>query len=170
MSETATQTHFSQIPARDSRDWEFVKSLLQDLQAEEDREELASLFGQWKLSIKAFRRVEERRMIREAPDALDLKFHKSGVCHLISFGTMLQIAAAEYQTDDLAKHGLHKDLLDALLKDLHNTFDEWHGQVPEQRVNELTEKIFNGTSGSGRENSRTQIRAEETPPSAERVR
>src|SRR2546430_3723170 len=125
MSETAIQTQFSQIPTHDSRDWEFVKSLLQDLQAEEDQEELASLFGQWRLSIKAFRRVEERRMTRENPDEFDLKFHKAGVCDLISFGTMLQVSVAEHSAAELEKHGLHRELLDALLKDLHNTLDEW---------------------------------------------
>ena len=58
MAATATQTYLPEIAPRSARDWEFVKSLLQDLEAEEHREELASLFGQWKLSIKAFRRVE----------------------------------------------------------------------------------------------------------------
>src|SRR5437879_651694 len=125
MSETATQAHFPTIPPRDSRDWEFVKDLLQDLQAEEDREELASLFGQWRLSIKAFRRVEERRMMQNSPDQFDLKFHKARVCDLISFGSMLQIAFSEHTAADLAKHELHGELLDALLKDLQNTFDEW---------------------------------------------
>src|SRR5438132_12610718 len=130
MSGTATQTQFPQIvQAHDSREWEFVKSLLQDLQAEENREELASLFGQWKLSIKAFRRVEERRMTRQSPDNFDLKFHKARLCDLMSFGTMLQVAATEHKAEHLAKHGFHKELLAALLKDLHNTFDEWHGQV-----------------------------------------
>jgi hypothetical protein len=162
MSETTTQTYFPQIPTHDSREWEFVKSLLQDLQAEEDREELASLFGQWRLSIKAFRRVEERRMTRDIPNPTDLMFHKAGVCDLISFGTMLRIAMTEHQPDDLAKHGVYKEVLDALLKDLQNTFDEWHGQVPAERVKELTEKIFNVPSGADSKDSRTQIRAEKT--------
>ena len=162
MNETATQTHFPQIPTHDSREWEFVKSLLQDLQAEEDREELASLFGQWRLSIKAFRRVEERRMTRDIPNPIDLMFHKAGVCDLISFGTMLRIAMTEHPPDGLANHGVYKEVLDALLKDLQNTFDEWHGQVSEERVKELTEKIFNVSPGADCKDSRTQIRAEKT--------
>jgi hypothetical protein len=162
MSATATQTNFLQIPTRDFRDWEFVKSLLQDLQAEENREELASLFGQWKLSIKAFRRVEERRMVRQNPESFDLKFHKAGVCHLISFGTMLQVAAAGHQADELAKHGLHKDFLDAILKDLQNTLDEWHGQVPEKRIKELTEKLLNAEAATDLRDSRAEVQTQES--------
>src|SRR6266550_3292817 len=141
MGATATQTYLPEIAPRSARDWEFVKSLLQDLEAEEHREELASLFGQWRLSIKAFRRVEERRMTRDIPNPTDLMFHKAGVCDLMSFGTMLRIAMTGHQPDDMAKHGVCKEVLDALLKDLQNTFDEWHGQVPAERVKELTEKI-----------------------------
>src|SRR6266571_5170906 len=134
MAATATQTYLPEIAPRDARDWEFVKSLLQDLEAEEHREQLASAFGQWKLLIKAFRRVEERRMVRQSPEQLDWKFHKTCLCGLMGFGTMLQIAAGGHKSEDLEKHGFHKDLLDALLRDLHNTFDEWHGQVPEDRL------------------------------------
>src|SRR5437764_1160415 len=101
MSGTATQTQFSQIPARDSRDWEFVSSLLQDVQAESAREELASLFGQWKLSIRQFRKIEERRMVRATPDEIDLEFHKMLITDLMSFGTALQIEATQHESQDL---------------------------------------------------------------------
>ena len=80
-------------------------------------------------------------------------FHKARICDLISFGTMLQVALTEHATDELAKHGLHKNLLDALIKDLQNTLDEWHGQVSTERIQELTQKIFNGASGTNRKDS-----------------
>jgi len=159
MGARATQTYLPEIAPRSARDWEFVKSLLQDLEAEEHREELASLFGQWKLSIKAFRRVEERRMTRQSPDPFDWKFHKACLCGLISFGTMLQIATTEHKSEDLAKDGFHKDLLDALLRDLHNTFDEWHGQVSEDRIKELSEDIFRAETSPDREDSRSKVSA-----------
>ena len=139
MTETLRQTQFHEISPGD---WDFVKSLLHDLQAEEDREQIASLFGQWRLSIKAFRRVEERRMIRKKPEPLDIMCHKVCVTNLISFGTMLLVCANEHTDDDLAQHGLRKDIIDALVKDLQNTFDEWHGQVPDGRIDELTQRIF----------------------------
>jgi hypothetical protein len=159
MAGIATQSEFPQALGQDSREWEFVKSLLQDLQAEEHREELASLFGQWKLSIKAFRRVEERRITRLAPSTLDLKFHKARLCDLMSFGTMLQVAATKHKSEDLAKHGFHKELLDALLRDLHNTFDEWHGQVPDERIVQLSKDIFDASSEPDRRDSRTEVSA-----------
>ena len=159
MSGKATQPEFPQIVPEDSRDWEFAIALIQDVQAESDREELASLFGQWKLSIKTFRRIEERRMVRATPTALDLKFHKAGITHLISFGTALQIDAGENKTDDLAQHGFNKQLLDALLRDLHNTFDEWHGQVPMERIKSLSEEILNASSEPDTRDTRTQVRA-----------
>jgi hypothetical protein len=159
MGATATQTYLPEIAPRDARDWEFVYSLLHDLQAEQNREELASLFGQWKLSIKAFRRVEERRMVRQPPHPIDLKFHKARLCDLMSFGTMLQVAATEHKPEDLARHGFHRDLLDALLRDLHNTFDEWHGQVPEDRIKELSKDIFHAETSPDREDSRSKVPA-----------
>jgi hypothetical protein len=159
MSGTATQTQFSQIPPRDSRDWEFVSSLLQDVQAESAREELASLFGQWKLSIRQFRKIEERRMVRATPDEIDLKFHKMLITDLMSFGTALQIEVAQHESQDLAKHGFNKDLLDALLKDLHNSFDEWHGQVSAERVTSLSEEILNASSETHPRDSRAEVPA-----------
>ncbi len=148
-----------QISVRDTRDWEFVKSLLHDLKVEEDRKELASFFGQWKLSVKAFRRVEERRITRQTPNDLDLKFHKARLCDLMSFGMMMQVAATEHKPDELAKHGFHKELLDALLRDLHNTFDEWHGQVASNRLEELSKEIFDAETKPDRPNSRTKVPA-----------
>jgi len=138
-------------------DWAFVTNLLHDLQAEEDREEIASLFGQWRLSIKAFRRVEERRMIRSSPEPLDLLCHKVCVTNLMSFGTMLQVAATDHGDDELAKHGLRRDVIEALVQDLHNTLDEWHGQVSEGRVAELESQIFNAPTVPDRRDTRAEV-------------
>ena len=78
------------------------------------------------------------------PTELDLLFHKACVADLISFGTILDIAASEHQDEDLAKHGIERKVIKAVLADLQNTFDEWHGQVPEPRINDLKQRIFNG--------------------------
>ena len=77
------------------------------------------------------------------PTELDLLFHKACVAELISFGTILDIAASEQKDEDLAKHGIERRVIKALLADLQNTFDEWHGQVPEPRINDLQQRIFN---------------------------
>jgi hypothetical protein len=154
MSEMLRQTQFHEISPGD---WDFVKSLLHDLQAEEDREQIASLFGQWRLSIKAFRRVEERRMIRNTPEPLDLMCHKVCVTNLMSFGTMLLVLANEHTDDELAKHGLRKDVIDALVKDLHNTLDEWHGQVPEGRIDELKQRIFDAPPELNLKDTRAKV-------------
>lgn len=148
------QTQFHEISPSD---WDFVKSLLHDLQAEEDREQIASLFGQWRLSIKAFRRVEERRMIRNVPEHVDLMCHKVCVTNLMSFGTMLLVAAAEHSDEELAKYGLRKDVIEALVKDLHNTLDEWHGQVPDGRIDELRKRIFDGSPELNLKDTRAEI-------------
>jgi hypothetical protein len=158
----ATQSEFRQIVANDSREWQFVTALIRDVQQESDREELASLFGQWRLSIKAFRRAEERRMVRSAPTPLDLKFHKAGAAELISFGTLLQIGATEHKTQDLEQHGFNKQLLDALLRDLHNTFDEWHGQISDERLNLLSEEILNAPATTDLRDSRTEVQTQES--------
>lgn len=154
MTEALRQTQFHAISPGD---WDFVKSLLHDLQAEEDREQIASLFGQWRLSIKAFRRVEERRMIRNPPEPLDLMCHKVCVADLMSFGTMLLVATHEHTDEELAQHGLRKDIIDALVKDLHNTLDEWHGQVAEGRIAELRQRIFDAPPEFNLKDTRAKI-------------
>ncbi len=126
-----------------TQQWQFVRQLLHDLEAEENREALGSHFGQWRLSIKAFHRVEALRMTLMEPTELDLLFHKACVAELIGFGTILDIAASEQQDVDLARHGIDRKVIKALLADLQNTFDEWHGQVPEPRINDLMQRIFN---------------------------
>jgi hypothetical protein len=136
-----------------SGQWEFVKGLLHDLEAEEIREALGIHFGQWRLSIKAFRRVEALRMTLAEPTELDLAFHKACVTDLISFGTLLEIAARDHQDEDLAKHGIERRVIKAILADLQNTFDEWHGQVPDSRVRDLQEKIFDAAPELNLKNS-----------------
>jgi hypothetical protein len=122
--------------------WEFVKGLLHDLEAEEICEALGCHFGQWRLSIKAFRRVEAVRMTLMVPTELDLAFHKACVAGLISFGTILDISASHHRDEDLAKHGFERKAIKAILADLQNTFDEWHGQVLESRIEDLNKRIF----------------------------
>jgi hypothetical protein len=122
--------------------WEFVKELLRDLEAEENREALGSHFGQWRLSIKAFRRVEALRMTLMEPTEMDLLFRKACAAELIGFGTILDITASKHRDEDLVKHGIERKVIKAILADLQNTFDEWHGQVPEPRMNALKQRIF----------------------------
>jgi hypothetical protein len=146
-----------QFPEISPGDWEFVESLLHDLQAEEDREQIASLFGQWRLSIKAFRRVEYRRMVQKRPETIDMLFHKACVTNLIGFGTMLQVAAAEHTDEELAKHGLKKEVIESLVRDLQNTFDEWHGQVPKRRIDQLRKQIFDAPPELNLSDTRTKV-------------
>jgi hypothetical protein len=127
---------------RSAPEWAFVQELLHDLQAEEDREQLAYLYGQWRLSMRAFRRVESRRMSAMEPTETDLLFHKACVTDLMSFGTLLQIAARQHPAEELAASGISLEVIEALLQDLHNSFDEWHAQIPAARVDALTAAIF----------------------------
>jgi uncharacterized DUF497 family protein len=123
--------------------WEFVKNLLNDLQAEEEREQLATLFGQWRLSLKAFRRAEAQRItLQDCPTEADMLFHRACVTELISVGTLIEIGANEHSQDELAKHGLRLETIHAYLQDLRNTLDEWHGQVPESRLETIRNRIF----------------------------
>ncbi len=79
------------------------------------------------------------------PTETDILFHRACVTDLISFGTLIEIAAREHPPMDLDSHGIRLDIIEAILKDLRNTFDEWHGQVPEARIENLRERIFNAT-------------------------
>jgi len=125
-----------------TREWAAVQDLLRDLQAEEDREHLALLYGQWRLSIRAFRRVEARRMTAIEPTETDLLFHKACIADLMSFGTLLQIAAKEHADEELAQYGIRREVIEAILRDLHNTFDEWHAQILQGRLDHLSAAIF----------------------------
>ena len=143
--------------APSEKHWEFVQNLLHDLQAEEDREQLAELFGQWRLSIKAFRRVEARRMNLDDPTDIDILFHRACVTDLISFGTLIEIAAREHNPEDLYAHGVKLEYVVAILKDLQNTFDEWHGQVPDDKLDSLRDRIFHAAPELNLEDSRAKI-------------
>lgn len=122
--------------------WQFVKNLLHDLQAEEDREQLASLFGQWRLSIRFFRRVETARMLACEPTEVDLLFHQACVTELISVGTLIELAAMGHTEEDLRAHGLKLAVIRSMVADLRNTFDEWHGQTGEDHIAKLQDRIF----------------------------
>ncbi len=141
-------------PDISANEWTAVQDLLHDLQSEEDREHLAYLYGQWRLSIRAFRRVEARRMTAMEPTEKDILFHKACVTDLMSFGTLLQIAAQKHADNELATHGFRRDVMDAMLRDLHNTFDEWHAPVPQDRLNLLSAAIFDASPEPDLENPR----------------
>ena len=129
-------------PDISANEWTAVQDLLRDLQSEEDREHLAYLYGQWRLSIRAFRRVEARRMTAIEPSEKDVLFHKACGTDLMNFGTFLQIAAQGHAPDELAKHGVRRDVMAVILRDLHNTFDEWHTEMPPDRLDCLSAAIF----------------------------
>lgn len=122
--------------------WQFVKNLLQDLQAEEDRQQLASLFGQWRLSIRFFRRVETSRMVLDEPSETDLLCHRACVTQLISVGTLIEVAAMEHSEQDLKSHGLKLETIRSMVLDLQNTYGEWHGQIGDTRLENLQDRIF----------------------------
>lgn len=138
-----------------SEHWEFVQNLLHDLQGEEDREQLACLFGQWRLSIKAFRRVEAHRMALAEPTGEDILFHRACVTDLLSFGTLIEIAAGGHSESELAGYGVRLDVIRAIRQDLQNSYDEWHGQVPQSRLGELNDRIFHAAPELNFENSRS---------------
>lgn len=126
--------------------WEFVRELLNDLEREEeDRERLAYFFGQWRLSIKAFRRVEEQQMVLREPSEQDLLLHKACVTALISHGSLLLALAKNHDAEAMAGHGADIEVISAIMRDLHNTFDEWHGQANEQKLNKLSSLIFDAS-------------------------
>jgi hypothetical protein len=159
----------SSLSGISASEWEFVQDLIRDLEAEEDRLQIASLFGQWRLSLKAFRRVESTRMFHSDPTEEDRKFHLLCVTHLISFGTMLDLAASQHSEGDLANHGLRREIISAMVDDLRNTYDEWHGLVPEERIEELTNQIFNVSPELDFQDSRAQLRAQATTAETARV-
>jgi hypothetical protein len=138
--------------------WEFVRGLLNDLEREEeDRERLAYFFGQWRLSIKAFRRVEEQQMVLQDPTEQDLLFHKACVTALISHGSLLMALAKDHDADAMASHGADIEVIAAIMRDLHNTFDEWHGQANQQKLETLSDRIFNATPELNLRDSRVQV-------------
>jgi hypothetical protein len=125
------------------RQWEFVQQLLRDLQNEEEQEEIARAFGGWSLALKSFRRAETRRMVLQEPTEVDRLFHRACVTNLISFGSMLDLVASQQDQSALAERGVRLSEIKALVADLRNSYDEWHGQVPDSRIAALNERIFN---------------------------
>lgn len=134
--------------------WQFVQNLIQDLQAEEDREQLASLFGQWRLSIKSFRRVETSQMVIADPTEMDLLCHRACVTQLISLGTLIELHAMEHSESDLKSHGLRLETIRAMVLDLQNSYAEWHGQIGDKHIEDLQNRIFHAAPELNFGNSR----------------
>ena len=88
------------------------------------------------------------------PTETDLLFHKACVTDLMSFGTLLQLFAKEHAGEELARHGVLREVIEAVLRDLHNTFDEWHAQIPQDRIDRLSAAIFDATPELNLSNSR----------------
>ena len=98
-------------------------------------------------------------MFRPAPTEEDIKFHLVCVTHLISFGAMLEVAASQHNDGELANHRLKRVNIEAMVQDLRNTYDEWYGQVPEERIDQLSEQIFDAAPELNLKVPRAKLRA-----------
>lgn len=76
---------------------------------------------------------------------MDFLGHKMCVTNLMSVGSSLLMDSSDHDDKDLEQYGIRKDVIEALLKDLQDTFNEWHARVPDERVKELSDRIFNAS-------------------------
>ena len=126
----------------DPKEWGFVQDLLADVQAEAVRNKLketvVECFGQWKLLVNAFRRVEEKRMLIRTPSLRDYLFHKRLITELISIGSEIKLCHEICRKE--AK--INEELLNAILSGLQNSFEAFHSPANEGRIENLRSKIF----------------------------
>lgn len=145
MAESSNQPFLALNPEISDQEWQFVDELIQDLENEERQEKLLSAFFFWKNVIRAFRRVEIRRMRRTEPTAKDLRYHSLCLSALITIGEALAMDIGEMKDREvLEKEGVTRENVDATLETLKANWAEWHSEVLPERIETLRARIFDG--------------------------
>lgn len=124
-------------------DWAPIQALLEEVQEQERQEHFVAALYQWDLIVRLFRRIERERLIDRPPTKTDLRYHKFLLHTLLGIGNFLEIQAARTPSDELKKNfGIRREDLAAYLRELEDTYNEWHGEIEPRRLEDLKAAIF----------------------------
>jgi len=128
------------------QDWKHVRELIEELNRDEACQDFLKGLFQWDLVVKSFRKTENRRMIFADPTKEDLRLHAMCLNALMAIGNALVIQAKEFSPEELAKHNVAHEQIEAYVEDLAQRYREWHHGFTTDEVEGLRRKIFSCAS------------------------
>ncbi len=136
-------THASAVEFSPS-EWDWVQSLIHDIEKSEKREEFAKFLFQWDLAVKEFRKMEQKRLLLQEPTETDLRHHAICLHMLLAMGHFLVSLAEDFSESDLAKFDMRHAQIKAYVEELEENFREWHHGFTEAEMTQLQSAIFGG--------------------------
>jgi hypothetical protein len=131
--------------ARTDDDWKLVEQLILDLEGEEKPESLLQTLFCWRAAMRAFRKVEFRRMRFADATQQDLRWHSLILSRLIAMGEaiLIDLDHSNY-TKALETCGVNTADVEAAVAMLKHNWEEWHAHVSQTEAESLKQKIFGG--------------------------
>ena len=140
--QAASQEEFDY--AVNEQDWSAVKLLVGELEQEmaERRSRLLFRISVWIMSVRVFKKVEDRQMVLNKPSARDHDYHKAMLSFLEGCGEMLLLELKRQKEDDPQTIGIEFKDFEACVADLHYAHREWYGDMTKERREEILSDVF----------------------------
>lgn len=130
--------------AVDEKDWAAVKLLLEELEEElaERRSHLLFRVNVWVMSVRVFKRVEDRKMVIGNPTKRDRDYHRAMLGFLKGYGELLLMELERQDKADPKNIGMTFEDFAASVQGLRYAEREWYGDMTEARREEILGNVF----------------------------
>lgn len=126
-------------------EWEWVKSLIEDLRIEEKAEGIRNFIKevlQWENLTDFVRKAELQRMVLATPSETEMEIHAICLNGLIMVGRTLLLRARGIRSE-LEQFGVTLEEMQANIEDLERSLREWHLHgLTEAELTSLQTKIY----------------------------
>lgn len=128
----------------DPKDWYAVKLVIDEIDEEMrlQREALLMRLAQWLIAHNIFRKVENRKMIRETPGIRDMSYHDTLASSLIGSGKMLVMELRQHSEIDPTHLGVRFEDFLATVTAVERDHAQWHSGQTEERSAQILKDVF----------------------------
>ena len=133
-------------PGITREEWDWVRSLIADVERESERDAFVGSLIRWDMAVKQFRKMEQKRMLLQAPTEVDVLCHKVCLHALLTLGNALLIDVRKFSEAELKCFRVRKEDVTAYVQELEQTFREWHHGFGTEEIRAVQQSIFGGAA------------------------
>lgn len=128
----------------DPRDWQAVRLLCDELEAEmaERRRHLLRRLCDWLTLLSVFRAIEERKIILADPGHRDMEFHRALLTSLLGSGELLLVDLREHTKVDPEHVGISFKDFEAHVTQLRYDLRMRHGDMTDAGRQQILSDVF----------------------------
>jgi hypothetical protein len=125
-------------------EWAWVHDLIQDVQAQAERDSPVKTCGEWEMALREFRKIEMKRMVLGSPTEKDRLSHGACLHALLATGKVLILEILKFPDGELASHGVTLEQIAAQVEELEQTVRESNHPFSDAELDRVRGKLFSG--------------------------